>query len=81
MRKKYGTTRKTTDDELTRRMRIACYTLVPSEHVILIPFPRQQRLRKRAQLPYTYIACLVKNCLRLKLQHGVAVYSSEENDD
>ena len=78
---KYGTARKTTDDELTRRMRFACYTLVPSEYVILTPFPRQQGLRKRAQLPDTYIAYLVKNCLRLKLQHGAAVYSSEENDD
>jgi hypothetical protein len=32
-----------------------------SEYVLLIAFPRQQRLRERASLlPYTHIACLVK---------------------
>jgi hypothetical protein len=37
-----------------------------SEYVILIAFPRQQRLRERdSMLRYTYIACLVTLTLKL----------------
>jgi hypothetical protein len=62
---KYGTARQTTDDNIIRRMRIACWvtkaTDTHSQFVILIAFPRQQRLRESASmLRYTYIACIVK---------------------
>jgi hypothetical protein len=48
----------------TWRMRIACWipkaTDTHSEYAILLPFPLQQWLQKRAlMLRYTYIACLV----------------------
>jgi hypothetical protein len=61
---KRGTARQTTDDNKTRRTRFACWitkaTDTHSEYVILIAFPRQQWLRKRASmLRYTYIVCLV----------------------
>jgi len=43
--------RQATDDNITRRMRIACWitkaTGTHSEHVILIAFPQQQWLRER----------------------------------
>jgi len=50
----------------TRRIRIACYipkaTNTHSDYVILIAFPLQQSLHKRAPvLRYTYIVCLVNN--------------------
>jgi hypothetical protein len=58
---KYGRARQATDDNITRRMRFACWitkaTNTHSEYVILIAFPRQQWLRERASvLRYTYIA-------------------------
>jgi hypothetical protein len=61
---KYGTAGQTTDDNITRRMRFACWitkvTDTHSECVILITFPRQQWLRERASvLRYTHIASLV----------------------
>jgi len=53
-----------TDDNIIRRMRIACWipkaTNKHSQCVILIAFPLQQWLQKRASfLRYTFIACLV----------------------
>jgi hypothetical protein len=49
---KYGTARQATDDNIIRRMRIACWvtkaTDTHSEYVILIAFPRQQWSRERA---------------------------------
>jgi len=61
---KVGGDGQATDDNLVRRTRIACR--IPnapnthSEYVILIAFPRQQRLRERASLlRHTYNACLV----------------------
>ena len=53
-----------TDDNITRRMRIACWTAkttdTHSEYVILIAFPHKQWLRERAlSLRYTYAACLL----------------------
>ena len=61
---KYGTAGQATDDNIIRRMRFACWitkaTDTHSEYVILIAFPRQQRLCERAWLlRYTYIACLL----------------------
>ena len=63
---KYAIARETTDDNIIRRMFLACRitkaTDTNSEHVIglLIDFPRQQWLRERASmLRYTYIACLL----------------------
>jgi hypothetical protein len=62
---KYGTARQATDDNIIRRMRIACWisnaTDTHSEYVILIAFPRQQWLRERSSmLRYTCIARLVE---------------------
>jgi hypothetical protein len=51
---KYGRVGQATDDNIIRRMRIACWitkaTDTHSEYVILIAFPRQQWWRKRASL-------------------------------
>jgi len=63
MWKKYGTAGQTTDENIARRMRIACRitkaTDTHSEYVITIPFPRQQWLRECASLlRYTYRAML-----------------------
>ena len=62
--KHYGTARQATDDNIIRRMRSACWitmaTDTHSEYVILMAFPRQTRLRKRALISrYTYITCLI----------------------
>jgi len=60
---KKGTIRETTDMNIIRRMRIACWepkaTDTRSEYVMPIAFSLQQRLRDRfSMLPYTYIAYL-----------------------
>jgi hypothetical protein len=52
------------DYNIIRRMRLACWitkaTDTHSEYVILVAFPRQQWLRKRASvLRFMYIACFV----------------------
>jgi hypothetical protein len=62
---KYGTVRQATDDNIIRRMRIACWitnaTDTHSQYVILTAFPPQQWLRERPSiLRYIYIACLVE---------------------
>jgi hypothetical protein len=64
---KYGTAEEATEDNIIRRMRFAYWitkaTDTHSEYIILIAFPRQQWLHKRASmLRYTYIACLVSFC-------------------
>jgi hypothetical protein len=61
---KYGRAEQATDDNITRRMRFACWIIKAtdslSEYVILIAFPWQQWLRERASmLRYTYIFCPV----------------------
>jgi hypothetical protein len=49
---KYGTARQATDNNVIRRMRIACWipkaTNTHSEYVIFIPFSMQQWLSERA---------------------------------
>jgi hypothetical protein len=65
-----------TDDDIIRRMRIACWiteaTDIHSEYVILAAFRRQQWLRERNPLlRYTHIACLV----RILLPNGLLVCS------
>jgi hypothetical protein len=56
---KYRTAREATEDNIIRRMRIACWITL-SEYVTLIVFPLQQWLRERASmLGYTCSACLV----------------------
>jgi hypothetical protein len=59
---KYGTARQTTDDNIIRRMRFACWitktTDTHSEYVILIAFPRQQWLRERASMLRLHVHCL-----------------------
>jgi hypothetical protein len=51
---KYGRAGQATDDNITWRMRFACWinksTDTRSEYVILIAFPRQQWLRERASM-------------------------------
>jgi hypothetical protein len=61
---KQSTVGQPTDDNITRRMRFACWipkaTDTHTEYEILIAFPLQQWLDERASmLRYTYIACLV----------------------
>jgi hypothetical protein len=58
---KYDKAGQATGDSIIRCMRVACWitkaTDTHSEHVILIPFPRQPWLRERALvLRYTYSA-------------------------
>ena len=53
-----------TDDDVTRRMRVACWiaeaTKAHSEYIILIAFPLQQWLHRHfSLLRHTYIACIV----------------------
>jgi hypothetical protein len=56
--------RQDTDDNIIRRMRFAwwitkaTHTHTHSEYVILIAFPRQQRLRERASMLRLYVHCL-----------------------
>jgi hypothetical protein len=62
---KNGRAGQNTGDNIIRRMRFACWitkaTDTHSECVILVAFPRQQRLRERASmLGYKHTACLVK---------------------
>ena len=61
---KYCTAGQTTDGNIIRRMRIACWipktTNTHSEYEICIAFQLQQWLQERASmLRYTYITCLV----------------------
>jgi hypothetical protein len=59
---KYGRAEEATDDNTTRRMRIACWitkaTDTHSEYVILNAFSRQQWLRERASMLRLYVHCL-----------------------
>jgi hypothetical protein len=56
---KHGTAEQTTDDNIIRRMRFACWitkaTDTHSEYVILIAFPRQQWLGESASLLRLYV--------------------------
>jgi len=59
---KYCRAGQATDDNIIRRMRIACRipkaTTTHSAYVILVAFPQQQWLHERASmLHYTYNAC------------------------
>ena len=51
---KYDTTRLATDDNIIRRMRIACWitkdTNTHTEYVIFIGFPRQKWLHERVSM-------------------------------
>jgi hypothetical protein len=78
---KYGTAGQTTDDNIIRYMRFACWvtkaTETHSECVTLIAFPRQQRLRERASaLSYTYTAC-VFNVNFVLLEDNAEKYSTK----
>jgi hypothetical protein len=59
----YGEAREATDDNIIRRMRIACWltkaTDTHSEYVILIAFPLQQLFRTLVLLFFTCSTCLV----------------------
>jgi hypothetical protein len=61
---KYGTARQATDENITRRMRFACWIIkatdTHSEYTTFLAFPWQQWLRERASiLCYMYTACLL----------------------
>ena len=60
--KKYGTAGQATDDNILRRVRIACWIskviITHSEYVILIAFPQQPSLRKRVSMSRLYVHCL-----------------------
>ena len=61
---KYSTAEQTTDDDIIRRMRFACWiikvTETHSEYTILTVFPLQQWFFERdTALRYTCIGCLV----------------------
>lgn len=61
---KYGRTRQDTNNDIIRRIRIACWlttaTVTPSEYVIFIAFPRKVWVRERASILHcTSIAYLV----------------------
>ena len=67
---KCGRTRHATDDNIIRRMRIACWvpktTNTHSEYLILIAFPLQQWLHERTSTSrYTCIACLVNSARKV----------------
>jgi hypothetical protein len=59
---KYGRAGQATDDNITRRMRIACQTKkatdTRSEYIIVIAFLRQKWLRERASMSHLYVHCL-----------------------
>jgi len=62
--KKYGRFRQSTDDSISRCMRVACWINkaadTHSDYITPIAFPRQQRLRERVSLLCsTYISSLV----------------------
>ena len=69
---KYGTAGQTTDDNIIRRMRTACWinkaTDTHWEYVTRIAFRRQQWLRKRAQRLHSYVHC-VSRCECFLLRH------------
>jgi hypothetical protein len=58
-KKKHGKVGQATDDNVIRRMRIACWlpktTNTHSEYVIRIPFARLQWLGKRALMLHLYV--------------------------
>jgi hypothetical protein len=51
---RHCTARQATDDNIIQRMRVACWIIkatdTHSEYVILIAFPRRQRLRERTSI-------------------------------
>ena len=76
MWKTYGTAGETIDDNIIRRMRIACWvskaTDIQSEYLILIAIPRQWCVRERASmLRYTYVVSLVElSCIQREGRNG-----------
>ena len=62
--KKYGRAEQATDENITLRMRIACWIHKPTDtrrkHLRFVAFLLQHRLRKRASiLDYKYSACVL----------------------
>jgi hypothetical protein len=59
---RYGRATLATDDNIIRRMRVACWitkaTDTHSAYVIRIAFPRQQWLSERASMLTLYVHCL-----------------------
>jgi len=78
---KYATAGQATDDNMIRRMRFGCWitkaTNTHSEYVTLLSLPLQQWLHERASmLRYTYMACLVRERLRVDLVSGTDYMAS-----
>jgi hypothetical protein len=73
--------RQATDDNITRRMRIACWiskaTNTHSEHVILIAFPQQHWLRERTSTLHLYVHCL-SFCVALFLFMYLFLFSEQK---
>ena len=65
---KYGTARQATDDNILRRMRIACLitqtTNTHSEYVIRIAFAREHWLGERASVLRLHVNC--PSCLMIE---------------
>jgi hypothetical protein len=62
---KYCTGKQAIDDNITRRLRFACWIIkatdTHSEYVIFVAFERQHLLREGTlMLRHTYFACLVR---------------------
>ena len=76
---KYGRARQATDDNIIRRMRIACCipkaTDTHSEYVILIAFPLQQWLCERSSILRLYVNCL--SCYKSLM----SFFQSREGED
>jgi hypothetical protein len=79
MWKEYGTAGQSTDDNIIRRIRIACWIIkaiqTHTEYVTLIAFPRQQWLRERAsilRLCVYFLSCFttLSSCERQSLHSG-----------
>jgi hypothetical protein len=71
---KYGTARQTTDDNIIRRMRFACWitkaTDTHSQYVILIGFPRKIWLRESATvLHYSTLPVLLFTSISVFQMH------------
>jgi hypothetical protein len=75
---KYGKSRQATGDNKIRRMRISCWIIkatdTPSEYLIFIAFPRQQRLRERSSILrlYVYRLCCVI-FLKINIQRNLPI--------
>ena len=73
---KYGTARQAKDDNIIRRMRIACWitkaTNTHSDYVILIAFPLQQWLHERASVFSSHVNLPVLLSFKNTCRHNIS---------